>query len=251
MRWNAVVSLLLLASPLFAQPLSPADAVTKMKLPDGFTTRCVASEPMIRQPLSISFDGTGRLWVLQYLQYPNPEGLKPVKQDQYLRTQWDKVLDPPPKGPKGLDKITICYDPDEHGVFRKSKDFLTGLNLASGFCLANDGVYVVQAPYLLFYPDKNHDDVPDGDVRVAHPLYGEFMRDTMPVVRAHAVGSVPEGVAVGEAYVGPDGVAVVRTAEGGLALLEGRLAGDGDDDEETSLDADALAALVLGAAARG
>ena len=121
---------------------------------------------MIRQPLSISFDHTGRLWVLQYLQYPNPEGLKPVKQDQYLRTQWDKIPDPPPKGVKGLDKITICYDPDENGVFRQSKDFATGLNLASGFCLGNGGVYVVQPPYLLYYPDKNEDDVPDGDPEV-------------------------------------------------------------------------------------
>ena len=72
-----------------------------MKLPDGFTVRCVASEPMIRQPVSISFDDRGRLWVLQYLQYPNPAGLKPVKQDQYLRTIWDRVPEPPPHGPKG------------------------------------------------------------------------------------------------------------------------------------------------------
>jgi len=91
-------------------------------------------------------------------------------------------------------------------------------------------------------------------VRAASPYPGAFFwlgDDVLTVVRARAVGSVPEGVAVGEAYVGSDGVAVVRTAEGGLALLEGRLAGDGDDDDETPLDADALAALVLGAAARG
>lgn len=30
-------------------------------------------------------------------------------------------------------------------------------------------------------------DVPDGDIRVAHPLYGEFMRDSLPVTRAHRV----------------------------------------------------------------
>ena len=90
-------------------------------------------------------------------------------------------------------------------------------------------------------------------VRAASPYPGAFFwlgDEVLTVVRAHAVGSVPEGVAVGEAYVGPDGVAVVRTAEGGLALLEGRLAGDGDDDDEPPLDAAALAALVLGAAAR-
>ncbi len=191
----AALSMLLLASPLLAQPLSPADAVAKMKLPDGFTARCVASEPMIRQPLSISFDHTGRLWVLQYLQYPNPAGLKPVKQDQYLRTQWDKVLDPPPKGPKGLDKVTICYDPDANGVFQKSKDFVTGLNVASGFCLANDGVYVVQPPYLLFYADKNHDDVPDGDPEVL--LKGFGLDDTHSLANSLQFG--PDGWLYGAA----------------------------------------------------
>src|SRR5262245_53921843 len=108
----AVLGLLLAASPAPADGLSPADAVKAMKLPDGFTVSAVATEPMIRQPLSVSFDERGRMWVLQYLQYPNYAGLKPVKQDQYLRTIWDKVPEPPPHGPKGLDRITILSDPD-------------------------------------------------------------------------------------------------------------------------------------------
>jgi hypothetical protein len=93
------VSLLTTAFAI-AQGFSPTEAVKRMKLPDGFTVRCVASEPMIRQPVSMSFDERGRLWVLQYLQYPNPAGLKPVKQDQYLRTIYDRVPEPPPAGPK-------------------------------------------------------------------------------------------------------------------------------------------------------
>ena len=120
--------LLVLASIASAQHqgFTPDEAIKQMKLPEGFSARCVASEPMIRQPVSISFDDRGRLWVLQYLQYPNSAGLKPVKQDQYLRTIWDKVPEPPPHGPEGADRITILSDPDEHGVFRKSKDFVTG-----------------------------------------------------------------------------------------------------------------------------
>ena len=50
-------------------------AVKRMQLPPGFSAKLVACEPMIRQPLSISFDEKGRMWVLQYLQYPNPAGL--------------------------------------------------------------------------------------------------------------------------------------------------------------------------------
>ena len=89
---------------------------------------------------------------MQYLQYPTPAGLKAVKVDQYLRTVYDRVPEPPPKGPKGADRITILSDPDENGHFRKAKDFVAGLNLASGMCLGHGGVFVLQPPYLLFYP---------------------------------------------------------------------------------------------------
>jgi putative membrane-bound dehydrogenase-like protein len=163
-------------TPLFSQGFTPEEAVKRMQLPPGFSAKVVACEPMIRQPLSISFDEKGRMWVLQYLQYPNPAGLKAVKQDQYLRTVWDRVPEPPPRGPKGLDRITILSDPDENGRYTKSKDFVTGLNLATGFCIGGGGVYVVQPPYLLFYPDKDHDDVPDGDPEVCVTGFG--MEDT-------------------------------------------------------------------------
>lgn len=167
---------LVAASSVSAQGFTPEEATKRMQLPPGFTVKAVATEPMIRQPLSVSFDEKGRMWVLQYLQYPNPAGLKPVKQDQYLRTVWDRVPEPPPKGPKGLDRITICSEPDADGKFTKSKDFVTGLNLATGFCIGNGGVYVVQPPYLLFYPDRDHDDVPDGDPEVCVRGFG--MEDT-------------------------------------------------------------------------
>ena len=146
--------------------LSPDDAVRRMKVPDGFEVRLVACEPEIRQPLSMSLDDRGRLWVIQYLQYPNPAGLKPVAVDQFLRTKYDRVPEPPPRGPKGADRITILSEPDATGRFRKSKDFVTGLNLCSGMCLGHGGVFVVQPPYLLFYADKNRDDIPDADPEV-------------------------------------------------------------------------------------
>jgi len=186
---------ILTASVASAQGFTPEEAAKRMKLPEGFSARCVASEPMIRQPVSISFDNRGRMWVLQYLQYPNYAGLKPLKQDQYLRTIWDKFPEPPPHGPKGADKITILYDPDEHGVFSKSKDFVTGLNIASGFCLGNGGVYVVQPPYLLFYPDKNEDDIPDGDPEVL--LSGFGMDDTHSLANSLQFG--PDGWLYGAA----------------------------------------------------
>jgi putative membrane-bound dehydrogenase-like protein len=152
--------------------LSPEDAVRRMRVPDGFEVRLVACEPEIRQPISMSFDDRGRLWVIQYLQYPNPAGLKPVQVDQFLRTKYDRVPEPPPRGPKGADRITILSEPDASGHYRKAKDFVTGLNLCSGMCLGHGGVFVMQPPYLLFYADRNGDDVPDGDPEVLLSGFG-------------------------------------------------------------------------------
>src|SRR5262245_24884303 len=173
-----LLAALLLGFPVAAhsQGFKPDEALQRMQLPDGFTAKLVACEPMIRQPLSVSFDEKGRMWVLQYLQYPNPAGLKPVKQDQYLRTVWDRVPEPPPHGPKGADRITILTEPDANGRYQKSRDFVTGLNLATGFCIGHGGVYVVQPPYLLFYPDKDGDEVPDADPEVL--LKGFGMEDS-------------------------------------------------------------------------
>lgn len=168
----------LICSPdsCLAQVLPPAEALKRMKVAEGFELKLYASEPAIRQPLTMSFDERGRMWVIQYLQYPTPAGLKAVKVDQYLRTKYDKLPDPPPRGPKGADRITICEDTDGDGRADKFKDFVTGLNLASGMCLGHGGVFVAQPPYLLFYPDRNRDDVPDSDPEVL--LTGFGMEDS-------------------------------------------------------------------------
>ena len=89
--------------------------------------------------------------MLQYLQYPIPNGLKPVEVDQYLRTKYDRVPEPPPKGPEGADQIIILEDPDADGRYRQSKDFIDGPEPRVGHVLGYGGVFVVQSPYLLFY----------------------------------------------------------------------------------------------------
>ncbi|MFT3881833.1 MAG: c-type cytochrome [Gemmatales bacterium] len=176
-----LLSSLWFISSISAQGFTPEQALERMKPADGLAVQLVAAEPLIRQPLSMTFDARGRLWVIQYLQYPTPAGLKPMEVDQYLRTRYDRVPEPPPRGPRGLDRITILDGVDAQGRYHQSKDFVTGLNLASGLALGNGGVYVLQAPYLLFYPDRNGDDVPDGDPEVL--LTGFGMED------AHAVGN--------------------------------------------------------------
>ena len=153
-------------------PLSPADAVKQFKVADGLQIRLAVAEPRVSQPLSISFDDRGRMWVLQYRQFPNPNGLKPVKVDNWLRTKYDKLPEPPPKGPKGNDRISIYEDTNGDGLANVVKHFISDLNLASGMALGYGGVFVVQSPYLLFYADKNEDDLPDGDPDVLLTGFG-------------------------------------------------------------------------------
>lgn len=172
----ASIGLALLISAVLGQGYTPQEAVKRMTVPDGFQVKLVASEPEIRQPVTMSFDDRGRLWVVQYIQYPTPAGLKAVSVDKYLRTVYDRIPEPPPKGPKGVDRITILEDPDSEGRYRKAKDFVNGLNLASGMAIGHGGVFVAQSPYLLFYPDRNGDDVPDGDPEVL--LSGFGMEDS-------------------------------------------------------------------------
>src|SRR5215213_1617293 len=126
----AVLVVSLLARSAFAQGYPPAEAASHMTVPDGLEVKLFASEPMVRQPVCIEFDDRGRLWVIQYLQYPNPAGLSRVKVDRFSRTVYDKVPEPPPKGVRGADRVTILEDTDGDGKPDKAKDFVGGLNLA-------------------------------------------------------------------------------------------------------------------------
>ncbi len=176
-------------SPAQDHPLSPAESARSFKVPDDLEIEQVLAEPVVRQPVFLNFDERGRMWVVQYLQYPAPAGLKEVSRDKFWRAVYDKVPEPPPRGVKGLDKITIHEDTDGDGVFDKHKTFVDGLNIATACVKGRGGVWVLNPPYLLFYPDKNDDDVPDGDP-VVH-LAGFGLEDTHSVVNSLRWG--PDG----------------------------------------------------------
>ena len=162
----------LVAGAAWAQGHSLQAAAGKMTLAKGLQVQLFAGEPMVRQPILVKCDDRGRLWTIQYLQYPNPAGLKRVKVDRWSRTVYDRVPEPPPKGPRGADRITILEDTDGDGRVDRARDFVDGLNLATGLAFGHGGVFVLQVPYLLFYPDGNRDDVPDGPPRVLLKGFG-------------------------------------------------------------------------------
>jgi putative membrane-bound dehydrogenase-like protein len=160
-----------------------------MTVAEGLTVSLVAAEPLVRQPVAIEFDDRGRLWVIQYLQYPNPAGLTRVSVDRYSRTVYDRVPEPPPHGPRGADRITILSDSDGDGRADRARDFVDGLNLATGLAFGHGGVFVLNVPYLLFYADRDRDDAPDGNPEVL--LAGFGMEDAHSVANSLTWG--PDG----------------------------------------------------------
>jgi putative membrane-bound dehydrogenase-like protein len=177
-----------------SDPTPAAEAVKLFETAEGLTMDLIAAEPAVEQPLFIHFDDRGRMWVVQYRQYPYPEGLKVVRYDQHLRAVFDKVPQPPPHGAKGKDKITVFEDTDGDGEYDSHKDVVTGLNIVSSVATGpgsdgRHGIWVLNPPYLLFYPDADRDDIPDGDPEVH--LAGFGLEDTHSVANSLMWG--PDG----------------------------------------------------------
>jgi putative membrane-bound dehydrogenase-like protein len=142
------------------------EAVKVMKLPDGFSVTLAAAEPDVKQPIAMALDDRGRLWIAEAYEYPvrAPEG-------------------------KGRDRILIFEDTDGDGKFDSRKVFAENLNLVSGLEVGFGGVFVGAAPYLLFIPDKNGDDIPDRKPEVL--LDGWAYQDTHETLNAFIWG--PDG----------------------------------------------------------
>ncbi|MEJ0103938.1 MAG: c-type cytochrome [Bacteroidota bacterium] len=170
-------------------PVAPGKALAMFRHPDDLKIDLVLAEPGINQPVFINFDHRGRLWVVQYNQYPYPAGLKVTSIDNHDRVTFDKVPEPPPGGVKGADKISFFEDTDGDGTFDKSTDAITGLNIATSVTLGRGKIWVLSPPYLLAYPDADGDGIPDGSPEVV--LKGFGIEDTHAVANSLRWG--PDG----------------------------------------------------------
>lgn len=154
-------------NPAAPAPSTPALAnIANTWLPEGFEAHLIAAEPDVRQPIAITTDERGRLWVAEAFSYPQrqPES-------------------------EGTDRITIFADEDGDGTFETRKVFTDNLNLVSGLEVGFGGVWVGAAPHLLFIPDKDGDDVPDGDPEIL--LDGWGYQDTHETINSFTWG--PDG----------------------------------------------------------
>ena len=126
-----------------------SDTLKSMYVPQGFKVELIASEPVVRQPIAFAFDERGRIWVAEAFSYPErqPEG-------------------------EGKDRLIILSDENGDGTFETRKVFVENLNLVSGFEVGHGGVWVGAAPHLMFIPDGNKDDKPDGPPKILLEGFG-------------------------------------------------------------------------------
>lgn len=138
----------------------------EMTVSPGFQVDLVAAEPDVRQPIAFCIDERGRLWVVEGHSYPNKR-----------------------KEGEGLDRIVIMGDENGDGHFEKRTVFMEGLNLVSGIEVGMGGVWIGAAPHLLFVPDRNRDDKPDGAPEIL--LDGWGWQDTHETLNSFTWG--PDG----------------------------------------------------------
>jgi putative membrane-bound dehydrogenase-like protein len=127
--------------------MSPEEAARAMRVPEGFRVTLFAGEPDVRQPIGFCFDDRGRLWVAEAYAYPN----------------WAE---------EGHDRILIFEDTDGDGKFDRRTVFYDRLNYVTGIEFGFGGLWVASAPHLLFIPDRDGDDQPDGPPEIVLDGFG-------------------------------------------------------------------------------
>lgn len=120
----------------------PADvAAAAMTVPEGFRVEVFASEPEVRNPIAMTWDHRGRMWVAENYTYAE----SPKRFEMGLR-----------------DRVLILEDRDWDGKVDKRTVFTEDVQVLTSVEVGRGGVWLMCPPQLLFIPDANEDDVPDG-----------------------------------------------------------------------------------------
>ena len=128
--------------------LPPEQARKHFKLARGYAANLFASEvefPELKNPVQLTFDARGRLWILTMPDYP---------------------MFQPPNRPN--DRLLILEDSDHDGRADKLTVFADGLHVPTGFELGDGGVYISQQPSLMFLKDTDGDDKADVRKLILH-----------------------------------------------------------------------------------
>ena len=156
MKWH-FSSLLLLAGVLAASTgceqavsvtdapiapiLSPAESHTKFQIAEGLRIELVAAEPMVQEPVAITFDEAGRLWVVEM------RGFMPTI---------DGEGEDEPTG-----RVVVLEDKDQDGSMDHRTVFLDSLVMPRAMALVDGGILIAEAQPLWYVEDQDGDLVPD------------------------------------------------------------------------------------------
>ncbi len=121
-------------------PLSPAQALLTFELADpGLVIQLVAAEPLVQDPVAISFDEAGRLWVVEMIGF---------------------MRDIDGSGEKDpVGRVSVLFDNDGDGQMDTSQIFLDSLVLPRAIAVVKGGILVAENIPLWYAEDT------DGDFR--------------------------------------------------------------------------------------
>jgi putative membrane-bound dehydrogenase-like protein len=122
-------------------PMPAAEAAAAISLPPGFTATLAAAEPAVQNPIALAWDARGRLWVAENYTYAE----RAQRFDLSLR-----------------DRVLILEDTDGDGTLDRRKVFTDTVQMLTGIEVGHGGVWLICPPRLLFIPDRDRDDQPDG-----------------------------------------------------------------------------------------
>ena len=112
--------------------LEPDEALGSFEVLPGFRIELAAAEPLVADPVAMSFDENGRLYVVEMRGYSeDPDDL--------------------------LGRVRLLEDTDHDGRFDQSVVFLDGLSWPTAVVTYGGGVFVGAAPDILFAKDTDGD----------------------------------------------------------------------------------------------
>lgn len=134
-------------------PVEPQNAAKTFHVLDGFEMQLIAAEPLVTDPVAITYDADGRAYVCEMNDYPYTDKAahKPSQEN-------------PTDAPIG--KVRLLTDTDGDGTFDKATVFADGLSWPTGAACWKGGIFVTATPDVWYLKDTNDDGVADVRQRV-------------------------------------------------------------------------------------